>query len=120
MESRRVRRTIKQLGDDIRTARIRRKWSQKDLATRMNVSLGTVKRMESGEVGVGIGTIATAFLCFGVIERIGDLIAPQSDLLCVASDRFNLPKRVRSSLRQNQESDEQIPYRETEQGFMSF
>ena len=88
---------IAQLGDDLKTARLRRRWSQKDMARLMGVSISTVQHMEKGEPGVSIGTIAMAFLCLNVLEKLSDLLQPSTDELAMIMDRMHLPKRVRSA-----------------------
>lgn len=59
-----VARTVRKLGTDFRIASLRRRWSQRDMAPKMGVSVGSVQRMESGDPSVSLGTIASAFLAF--------------------------------------------------------
>ena len=89
---------IRQLGESLRTARIRRRLSQKDLAALMQVSIGTVQRLERGDPGVSIGNIAMAFLCLSSLDKLAKVLEPSADEIGNAADRFRQPQRVRSSL----------------------
>ena len=103
-----IKRIIKKLGEDVRVARLRRRWSQKDLAVKAGVSVGTVQRVESGDPGVGIGTIVTIFYMFGCQRQIEDALDPTRDELGLAADFFHLPKRIRSARRANPRGDDSL------------
>ena len=90
-----VRRVLRTLGEDMRTARRRRRITQADLAARMGVSVGTVKRLEAGDPGLAIGSLAMALLGFGKLERLSDLLPEHADDVGFMLDRENLPQRVR-------------------------
>ena len=49
-----VRRHLRTLGEDLRTARRKRRITQADLAIRMGVAVSTVQRLEAGDPGVSI------------------------------------------------------------------
>lgn len=90
-----MRRRLQDLGEDLRTARRRRRIAQADLAARMGVSVGTVKRMEAGDPGVAIGTIAMCLLALGKVERLAGLLPEEVDDIGLMVDRQNLPQRIR-------------------------
>ncbi|MDE0039991.1 MAG: helix-turn-helix transcriptional regulator [Gammaproteobacteria bacterium] len=94
-----MRRRLKTLGDDIRTARRKRRISQADLASRIGVSTGTVKRLEAGDPGVAIGTLAMALLAYGKIDRLVNLLPEEADDIGLWIDRENLPQRIRKRKR---------------------
>ena len=60
-------------------ARLRRKESLKTWATRMGVSMPTLQRLEAGDPGVGIGTVATALWLIQRDAELGQLAAPEHD-----------------------------------------
>lgn len=91
-----VTRAIRHLGSTLREARIRRRWSQKDMAHLMGVSIGTVQRIERGEPGVAIGAIAMQFLCLRSLDKLEHVLDPTADEIGNIEDLFRLPKRVRS------------------------
>lgn len=92
-----VGRAVKSLGSALRTARLRRRKSQKDMAMVMGVSLGTVQRIERGDPGVAIGNIAMAFLCLNCLDKLANVLDPTADEIGAAADSLRLPKRVRST-----------------------
>ena len=101
--SRSINRAIARIGDDVRTARIRRRLSQKDLAMNMGVSIGTVQRIEAGDPGVSLGNIAMAFLVLNCLAKLEHMLTPSDDEIGATMDRVNLPKRVRSTYRREEE-----------------
>lgn len=100
-----VKRTTKKLGEDLRIARLRRRWSQKDLALKAGVSIGTVQRTESGDPGIAIGTIIMFFHLFGCRNQIENVLDPSSDELGFVADSIHLPKRIRSARRARPKGD---------------
>ena len=89
-----ARRALEALGNNIKTARLKRRISLKGFAERIGVSERTVIRLEKGDVGVSMGTLAMACLVLGEIDRISDLLDPGSDDIGLLLDRESLPKRI--------------------------
>lgn len=87
-------RALEALGMHIKTARLKRRISVKGFAERIGVSERTVIRLEKGDDGVSIGTLAMACLVLGEIERISNLLDPGSDDIGLLLDRESLPKRI--------------------------
>lgn len=89
-----ARRALEALGVNIKTARLKRRISVKGFAERAGVSESTVMRLEKGDDGVSIGTLAMACLVLGEIDRISDFLDPGSDDTGLLLDRETLPKRI--------------------------
>ncbi|SEL66979.1 helix-turn-helix domain-containing protein [Jannaschia helgolandensis] len=89
-----ARRALEALGANIKTARLKRRISVKGFAERVGVSESTVTRLEKGDDGVSIGTLAMACLVLGEIERISDFLDAGSDDTGLLLDRDALPKRI--------------------------
>ncbi|WP_107988642.1 helix-turn-helix domain-containing protein [Breoghania corrubedonensis] len=89
-----ARRAIVALGANIKTARLKRRISVKDFAERASVSERTIIRLEKGDDGVSIGTLAMACLVLGEIESVSTLLDPGSDEVGLLLDREALPKRI--------------------------
>ena len=89
-----VQRALVQLGQTIRIARKKRRMNVEDFADRLGVTKGTVIRLERGEAGVSIGTLAMAMLALGELRRLGELIDMASDETGLLLDVANLPKRI--------------------------
>lgn len=92
---------LKKLAQDISLARKRRRLSMKNMAERMMVSLETVQRLEKGNPSVGIGIIATALWVLGMQQRLGNLLAPETDNIGLQEDISRLPRDFRKSKKSN-------------------
>lgn len=97
MSSPKSKSALKQLGNDLRSARLRRGISVADLAVRAGTSTSTITRLEKGDNGVGVGTLSDVLVVFGLIERLSDLVDIRKDDLGLALDAERLPQRGRSS-----------------------
>ena len=60
----------------------------------MGVSESTLIRLEKGDAGVSIGTLAMACLVLGEINRISEFLDPGSDDTGLLLERGSLPKRI--------------------------
>ena len=89
-----ARRSLKTLGDNLKTARLKRRISVKGFAERVGASESTIIRLEKGDDGVSIGTLAMACLVLGEVDRISDFLDPGSDDTGLSLDRQALPKRI--------------------------
>ena len=66
-----------------------------DFAARMDVSPGTLSRLEAGDAGVSVGALAMAFLALGELRRLDELIDVSKDDTGLLLDVDSLPKRIR-------------------------
>ena len=87
-------RALRKLGRDLALARRKRGISTADMANRLLVSRDTLWRLERGDSGVAIGTLATALFVLQLHGRLADLAAPSSDDLALRLDEQRLPKRI--------------------------
>ncbi|HVK79301.1 MAG TPA: helix-turn-helix domain-containing protein [Verrucomicrobiae bacterium] len=85
---------LAQLGRDLRAARLRRRLAAADLAVRAGVSLSTIGRLEKGDAGVGVGTLADVLVALGLIKRLGELVDIRSDELGLALAAEHTPRRA--------------------------
>lgn len=67
-----------------------------DLAVRAGTSPSTVARLEKGDSGVGIGTLADILVVLGLVDRLADLIDIRKDDLGLALTAQRQPRRGRS------------------------
>jgi transcriptional regulator with XRE-family HTH domain len=67
------------LGEDFKTARLRRGITRAAMAERMFVGPETVDRLESGEPGVSIGVLAAGLFILGMQNRLLNLLNPDED-----------------------------------------
>ncbi|NKW81236.1 helix-turn-helix transcriptional regulator [Ochrobactrum pecoris] len=87
---------LERLGRDIRGARLRRGIAVADLAIRAGTSPSSVGRLEKGDAGVAIGTLADVLVVLGLVERLADLIDVRKDDLGLALADERLPRRGRT------------------------
>jgi transcriptional regulator with XRE-family HTH domain len=96
MGSPKTKRALERLGSDIRTARLRRGIAVAELAVRAGTSASSVGRLEKGDRGVAIGTLADVLVALGLIERLADLVDVRKDDLGLALATEQLPRRGRT------------------------
>jgi len=92
-----ARKALTKLGEDLSTARRRRRISTVLMAERAFISRTTLARVEKGDPSVSMGIYATVLFVLGMAHRLGDLIEPSTDRLALALDEERLPRRVRTS-----------------------
>ena len=90
-------RAIAQLGRDMALARRRRKLPQRLMAERMLVSVQTLQRLEAGDPTVGLAVLASALHVFGMTDRLGALVAPETDRAGISEDLARLPGTTHAS-----------------------
>ncbi|MEJ5020871.1 helix-turn-helix transcriptional regulator [Ochrobactrum vermis] len=96
MSSPKTRSALERLGHDLRGARLRRGIAVADLAARAGTSASTIARLEKGDAGTAIGTLANVLVVLGLIERLSDLVDIRKDDLGLALTTEQLPQRGRS------------------------
>ncbi|WP_294281553.1 helix-turn-helix transcriptional regulator [uncultured Sphingomonas sp.] len=96
MGSAKVKPALERLGQDIRNARLRRSIAVADLAVRAGTSPSSIARIERGDPGVAIGTLAGALLVLGLLDRLSDLVDVRKDDLGLALATEHGPRRGRS------------------------
>src|SRR5690606_9466839 len=84
------------LGADIAVARRLRRISTMDMAERMGVTRGTLRRLENGDPGVSLNTLAMALAALGTSQRLTDLMDQASDDIGLMTARAALPARISS------------------------
>ncbi len=91
-----VARSLRKLGADIAVARRVRRISTTDMAERMGVTRGTLRRLENGDPGVSLNTLAMALAALGTSGRLTDLMDQASDDIGFMTARGTLPERIAS------------------------
>ena len=86
-----------ELGKAIRVARIRRRQSVADFASRLGVTLPTLRKLERGDPGVAVATFVSALWLIGLLDRLRDLAKPENYVLGNMLETSRLPQRVRKS-----------------------
>lgn len=92
-----AQKALRNLGESIRIARVRRRIRQKDMALRMGVSIVTLRALEKGDAGVSVGTLAMALLVLGILPKLEQLSDVSRDDIAMLLEIEDLPKRVRAN-----------------------
>lgn len=90
-----LQRILSELGENIRLARLRRKFSASLVAERAGIARNTLRAIEHGDPSVAFGAYANALLCLG-LEKDLILIAKDDELGRKLQDA-NLPTKARAS-----------------------
>lgn len=96
MSNLRASRSLADLGQNLRQARLSRRFSIAELATRADVSERTLIRLEKGDPGVGIGNLAAVLAALGSPESLAEIMAPENDPVGMSRALDAVPKRGRS------------------------
>lgn len=104
----RVERGLRKLGEDISLARRARKMGAQDFADRCGFSRATLHRLESGDPGVGVNTLAVALHALGRLDVFIDIADPIHDDVTMMQLREAVPKRVNKARKADVEAAELV------------
>ena len=88
---------LRRLGDNLRTARKRRRISMEDMAERMSVNRSTLARLEKGEPGVSLSVLAEALWVLNLQNDLTALATPEKDEIGMFQEKKRLPSRIRKT-----------------------
>jgi transcriptional regulator with XRE-family HTH domain len=84
------------LGENIQTARVRRKMTQDEMAQRVGVSRFVVSDMEKGKPSTGIAAYMGALWVLGLLGHMDEVADPDRDEEGKILERARSPKTARS------------------------
>lgn len=90
-----VRRALRNLGEDMKNARRRRRISTALMAERADISRTTLLKIEKGDPSVSMENYAMVLFILGMVSRLNDLVSIAHDKLGQDLEDENLPKRIR-------------------------
>jgi len=90
-----ARSALIKLGQDINSARRRRRISKALMAERAGIAINTLTRIERGEGGASMAAWASVLFVLGLAGNLRDLADPSKDLTGLMLDEERLPKRIR-------------------------
>jgi transcriptional regulator with XRE-family HTH domain len=90
-----VKRALAKLGQDIHSARLRRRIATTTMAERAFVTRPTLRKVEHGDPGVSLGIYATILFVLGLTPRLADLADNRADEVGLQLEEERLPKRIR-------------------------
>lgn len=74
-----VETALKELGTDLKTARLRRNLTIEEVAQKIGTSRFTVADAEKGKPSTGVAVYAAMLWAYGLIDRLTDLADPSKD-----------------------------------------
>lgn len=86
---------LARLGADLALARARRDLSLRDAAARLFVSVNTLRHLEAGKPGVGLGVLTNALMLYGMLDRLRTLAEPAHDSVGLSLERRRSLRRGR-------------------------
>lgn len=86
---------LRQLGANIREARLKRRLPMSVVAERANTSRPTLSRLEKGDPAVSIGIYAATLQALGLLGDLHALADPSTDTVGQELAMAALPKRAR-------------------------
>ena len=90
-----VSRSLKKFGNDLRSARLRRRLPMSLVAERAGISTRTLASLEKGETGVSVGNVAAVIYALGMGTPFSELLDQKNDTFGLLLDEERLPKRAR-------------------------
>jgi transcriptional regulator with XRE-family HTH domain len=90
-----VARALRQVGADLRAARLRRRLRTRIVAERAQISLPTLRRIENGDPSVSLGHYATVLWVLGLLAPLSDIAGLSQDQTGLALEDETLPRRIR-------------------------
>ena len=92
-----VRSGLKNLGESLKKARLRRRLKMLTVADRAGISRETLAKIQRGDPGVGIGNYAAVIFALGLGTEWMCLADITEDTVGQALDEERLPSRVRET-----------------------
>ncbi|MGC2224354.1 MAG: helix-turn-helix transcriptional regulator [Methylocella sp.] len=74
-----VERTLRKLGGDLKTARLRRNLTSEEVAQKIGTSRFAVADAEKGKPSTSVAVYAALLWAYGLIDRLADLADPRKD-----------------------------------------
>jgi transcriptional regulator with XRE-family HTH domain len=90
---------LRKLGADITIARKRRRMTQQRLADGAGVTVPTIRRLEAGDPGMSLATLAMVLVVLGEGSRLANLLDTGTDDVGLLLENEKLPQRVRAARR---------------------
>jgi transcriptional regulator with XRE-family HTH domain len=90
-----VEQTLKKLGGDLKTARLRRNLTAQEVAQKIGTSRFAVADTEKGKPSTNVATYAALLWAYGLIDRLADLADPNKDEEGTRLSLSRLPARAR-------------------------
>jgi transcriptional regulator with XRE-family HTH domain len=98
---REVLKHITELGQHVRTARVRRRMSTEDFAQACGIGRRTLYRIESGDPGITLSVFLSVLWKLGLLDTLRDVANPDTDDHGKILEAASRPQRVRAPTSDN-------------------
>jgi transcriptional regulator with XRE-family HTH domain len=92
-----VEQAITRLGENLRTARLRRNLTIEQVAQKIGTGPRAVMDAEKGKLSTGVATYAALLWAYDLLQPVSELADPASDREGMALERLSGRERARSS-----------------------
>jgi transcriptional regulator with XRE-family HTH domain len=89
-----VDRAIAKIGADISHARRVRRIAAEDFAKRIGISRATLHRLETGDPGISLNTLAMALHAIGRLDALANIADAANDHITLMQMREQAPRRI--------------------------
>ncbi|MCZ7862630.1 helix-turn-helix transcriptional regulator [Agrobacterium salinitolerans] len=89
-----VDRAIAKIGADISHARRVRRIAAEDFARRIGISRATLHRLENGDPGISLNTLAMALHAIGRLDALANIADAANDHITMMQMRDQAPRRI--------------------------
>jgi transcriptional regulator with XRE-family HTH domain len=86
---------LRKLGQDLNSARRRRRITKALMAERAGIALNTLTKLEKGDPSASMAAYASVLFVLGLSESLGNLADPSRDLTGLMLEEEQLPQRIR-------------------------
>ncbi len=86
----------RRLGENVRTARVRRSLTQDDLAKACKITRKTLYGVEKGSTAVSVGTLLSVLWALGLLKSADRLADPEADEHGKVLEAAHRPMRIRN------------------------
>lgn len=93
--SEKVLQLLATIGNNLKTARIRREITLQEAAEKIGTSRSSVMRMEKGDISVKIGVFISAAEIYQALDTIS-FLEPKNDIIGLSLERRKQPQRIRN------------------------
>ena|ERR1700674_2515317 len=90
-----VEQTLRKLGGDLKTARLRRNLTSEEVAQKIGTSRFAVAGAEKGKPSTSVAVYAALLWAYGLVDRLADLADPNKDEEGMRLSRSREPARAR-------------------------
>jgi transcriptional regulator with XRE-family HTH domain len=98
-----IEQELRRIGEGVRIARVRRRMTQEELAARVGTSFHTIRKIEKGAPGTGIGFYLQALWVLGLFGDVRLIADPERDregIIREAAERNRIARPRRSMSRE--------------------